>query len=173
MSRAQPLTMTNNSSLNGREIVTGDTIIMPMASRMFDTMMSIAMNGRYTRKPIWNARVSSDTQKLGTSMKKLRSSTLAGTFTVAFFPAEYRRALGYLGSHSGRDGDKVAAAGLTPVALGDGVSFREAELSFVCHKLYEAPFEREGLAAEINEFYTCWEPHWMFVGEITGVEDRR
>ena len=33
-------------------------------------------------------------------------------YTLTFFPAEYKKALGYLGSHSGRDGDKVAAAGL-------------------------------------------------------------
>ena len=46
MRSVQPLTMTNRSSLNGREIVTGETIIMPIASRMLETMMSIAMNGR-------------------------------------------------------------------------------------------------------------------------------
>ena len=48
----QPLTMTNSRSLNGSEIVTGETIIMPIASSMLETIMSIAMNGRYTRNPI-------------------------------------------------------------------------------------------------------------------------
>lgn len=95
-------------------------------------------------------------------------------FTVAFFPDEYRKALGYLGSHSGRDGDKVAAAGLTPKAIGGGVTFEEAELTFVCHKLYEGEFRREGLAEEINNgIYAKWHPHWMFVGEILQVEDKR
>ena len=42
------------------------------------------------------------------------------TFTVSFYPPECRRALGYIGSHSGRDGDKTAAAGLTPVAFRAG-----------------------------------------------------
>ena len=89
-------------------------------------------------------------------------------FTVSFFPPEYRPALGYLGSHSGRDGDKVAAAGLTPKAIGEGVTFEQAELTFLCHKLYEGPFEREGLAPEIDKgFYADWQPHWMFIGEIT------
>ena len=96
------------------------------------------------------------------------------TFTVEFFPPEYRKALGYLGSHSGRDGDKVAAAGLTPKELSGGVTFEEAELTFVCHKLYQGPFEREGLADEINQgIYKDWQPHWMFVGEIIEVEDKR
>lgn len=95
------------------------------------------------------------------------------TFTVAFFPPEYRRALGYLGNHSGRDGDKVTASGLTPKFLDRGVTFEEANLTFVCKKLYQGPFERAGLADEINNgVYDDWEPHWMFVGEIVGVEDR-
>jgi len=96
------------------------------------------------------------------------------TFTVDFFPPEYRKALRYLGSHSGRDGDKAAAAGLTPKALHGGVTFEEADLTFVCRKLYQGPFEREGLAPEISEgIYRNWQPHWMFVGEIIAVEDRR
>lgn len=95
-------------------------------------------------------------------------------FTVAFFPPEYRNALGYLGSHSGRDGDKVAAAGLTPRELGGGVTYAEADLTFVCRKIYQAPFEREGMAEEIsNGIYKNWQPHWMFVGEILQAEDKR
>ena len=94
-------------------------------------------------------------------------------FTVAFFPPEYRKALGYLGSHSGRDGDKVAA-GLTPKALAGGVTFEEANLTFVCHKLYQGEFQREGLADEINHgIYEDWDPHWMFVGEVIEVQDGR
>ena len=96
------------------------------------------------------------------------------TFTVEFFPPEYRKALGYLGSHSGRDGDKVAAAGLTPKELAGGVTFEEANLTFVCRKLYQGEFQRDGLADEINHgIYENWDPHWMFVGEIIEVEDKR
>jgi Conserved protein/domain typically associated with flavoprotein oxygenases, DIM6/NTAB family len=88
-------------------------------------------------------------------------------FTVSFFPPEYKKALGYLGSHSGRDGDKVAAAGLTPISAGEGVTYREAKLTFICRKIYQAPFEREGMADDINNgVYKDWQPHWMFVGEI-------
>lgn len=95
------------------------------------------------------------------------------TFTLSFFPPEYRGALGYLGSHSGRDGDKVAASGLTPKTIGGGVTFEEAELTFLCHKLYEGPFEREGLAPEIDKgLYADWQPHWMFVGEILETEKK-
>ena len=100
------------------------------------------------------------------------------TFTVSFFPDSQRKALGYLGSHSGRDEDKVANSGLTPVAVDDGVMFEEAELTFVCKKLYEHQFDEAHLADKIKEYYASnppeytkagsdrWEPHYMYIGEI-------
>ena len=100
------------------------------------------------------------------------------TFTVSFFPESYRTALGYLGSHSGRDEDKVANSGLTPVAAGDGVTFKEADLTFVCKKLYEHQFDEAHLADNVKEYYAAnpsmytqvgkdrWEPHYMYIGKV-------
>ena len=100
------------------------------------------------------------------------------TFTVSFFPESYRKALGYLGSHSGRDENKVANSGLTPVAAGDGVTFIEAELTFVCKKLYEHQFDEAYLAEKVKDYYASnpavytqaghdrWEPHYMYIGEV-------
>ena len=100
------------------------------------------------------------------------------TFTVSFFPESYRKALGYLGSHSGRDEDKVANSGLTPVVAGDGVTFKEADLTFVCKKLYEHQFDEAHLADNVKEYYAanpsmytqvgkdCWEPHYMYIGKV-------
>ncbi len=94
------------------------------------------------------------------------------TLTVSFFPEEYRKDLGYLGSHSGRDEDKVAKTKLTPVPIGDTVTFRQAERTFLCKKLYQGQFQREGLAEEIGQgIYGNWEPHRMFVGEILEVQE--
>ena len=39
------------------------------------------------------------------------------TFTLCGFPQEYKKALTVLGAKSGRDGDKIAEAGLTPIAI--------------------------------------------------------
>lgn len=100
------------------------------------------------------------------------------TFTVSFFPESYRKALGYLGSHSGRDENKVANSGLTPVTAGDGVTFKEAELTFVCKKLYEHQFDEAYLAEKVKDYYASnsavytqagydrWEPHYMYIGEV-------
>ena len=103
---------------------------------------------------------------------------------VSFYPPEYRRALGYIGSHSGRDGDKAAAAGLTPVAFGQGVTYAEANLTFLCKKLYQHQFTTEDLAPEVQAYYASmpqvypdfhggWQPHIAFVGEIIDVIDKR
>lgn len=53
-------------------------------------------------------------------------------FTVSFYPEKYRMALGLLGSLSGRDGDKVARAKLTPKDLEHSVTFEEAKVTLLC-----------------------------------------
>ena len=92
-------------------------------------------------------------------------------YTLCFFPAEYTKALGYLGTHSGRDGDKVATAGLTPV-FGDGYTyFEEASLVMVCRKLYRAPVLEEGFLDKelMEEYYPQRDFHDLYVGEIIKV----
>lgn len=94
-------------------------------------------------------------------------------FTVSFFPEEYLPDLRILGTKSGRDGNKVALTKLHPVALENGVDYEEATLTFVCRKLYQGEFEREGLADKINNgIYKDWHPHYMFVGEIIDVIEK-
>lgn len=99
-------------------------------------------------------------------------------FSVSFFPEEYRKTLGYLGSHSGRSGDKVAASGLTPKAAEGSISFAEASQTLVCRKLYQHQFEKAALPPDVQEYYRSrpqafpvdengdWQPHWMFIGEV-------
>lgn len=106
------------------------------------------------------------------------------TFTVSFFPEKYRKALVYIGSNSGRDGEKTAASGLTPKAMGESVTYEEANLTFLCKKLYQNQFSKENLHCDIRKYYASfpemfpdfnggWQPHNVFMGEIVEVEDRR
>lgn len=92
-------------------------------------------------------------------------------FTLSFFPQAYKRQLAYLGSHSGRDGDKVAAAGLTPVFTAQGTTFAEASLTLVCRKLYRAPLVEEGFVDRqiVAEHYPARDFHTMYIGEIVQV----
>lgn len=94
-------------------------------------------------------------------------------FTVSFFPEEYRKDLALLGSRSGRDGDKVALTGLTPVPVEHGVDFAQSELTFVCRKLYAHQFEKEQVPREVADWiYTRVPPHTMFIGEVVDVIER-
>lgn len=107
------------------------------------------------------------------------------TFTVSFFSSEHRKALGYMGSHSGRNEDKVAASGLTPISLDGTVGYEEANLTFVCRKIYQHQLAKEDIAQDVQDYYVAnpkvyplnengeWEPHWVFVGEIIDVKDNR
>lgn len=89
-------------------------------------------------------------------------------YSLSFFPQEYKKALGYLGSHSGRDEDKVSKMGLTPVADEKTTWFREANLVLVCRKLYRAPILEEGFIDRklMDEAYPNRDFHDMYVGEI-------
>lgn len=89
-------------------------------------------------------------------------------FTLSHFPEQYRKALGYLGSHSGRDGDKIKAGGLTLIFTDETVSFAEADLVFVCRKLYSQELTGSGFAdQELVVFnYPQKDFHTMYVGEI-------
>lgn len=89
-------------------------------------------------------------------------------YTLTFFPAEYKKALAYLGSHSGRDEDKAAKVGLTPVFGEKSVWFEEASLVLVCRKLYRAPILEEGFTDKslVDEEYPKRDFHDLYVGEI-------
>ena len=89
-------------------------------------------------------------------------------FTLTFFDESKRKALGYLGTVSGRDEDKVAAVGMTPVFAEGTTWFEEAELVLVCRKLYQAPLAEEGFVDRevLERNYPQRDLHYMYVGEI-------
>ncbi len=88
-------------------------------------------------------------------------------FTVSFFPPEYKKALSYLGSHSGREGDKVAAAGLTPVYLDGAVTFAQAKATLVCRKMYAHDFDLSAVPEEVaGTYYEDEPPHTLYIGEV-------
>ncbi len=92
-------------------------------------------------------------------------------FSLSFFPADKKDALQFCGSHSGRDTDKAAGAGISPVLLpGEGaVTFAEASLVLECKKLYAQDFDPAcfvdpGLATH----YPKQDYHRLFIGSIEG-----
>lgn len=92
-------------------------------------------------------------------------------FTLCAFAPEQKKVLGILGSRSGRDGDKIAAAGLTTMCVDGTVAFAEAKMVYVCRKLYHAPLLESGFAdKELVDFnYPKRDFHEMYVGEVIKV----
>lgn len=92
-------------------------------------------------------------------------------FTLSVVKPENKKDAAYLGSHSGRDEDKVAKTSLTPVFADGTTYFAEAEYVFVCKKLYHAPIKPEGFydPSMSDKFYPEKDFHEMYVGEIIAV----
>ena len=92
-------------------------------------------------------------------------------FTLCVFPEEYKKDLGYLGRTSGREGDKVAATGLTPAFGEDYTYFAQAKLVLVCRKLYQSTLQEAGFLDRsiLDEHYPNRDLHEMYIGEIVKV----
>ena len=96
----------------------------------------------------------------------------APIFSLSFFDESCRQALNVCGEKSGRDTDKAAAAGLTPIFFQGGqisgaVSFKEAKDVIICKKIYSQDIDPAlFLDKSIEEIYQGKDYHRMFVGEI-------
>jgi flavin reductase (DIM6/NTAB) family NADH-FMN oxidoreductase RutF len=90
-------------------------------------------------------------------------------FTLCGFPDSYRKALSLLGTKSGRDGDKIAESGLTPIASKAVAApiFEEASLAVACRKIYYSDFDpTHFLDDRIEKQYNGRDYHRMVYGEI-------
>jgi len=91
------------------------------------------------------------------------------TFTVCAFPKQYRRALNILGTKSGRDGNKIAEAGLTPKAstIIAAPCYTEAELALECEKMYWSDLDpNHFIDPGINRNYPKKDYHRSYFGHI-------
>jgi flavin reductase (DIM6/NTAB) family NADH-FMN oxidoreductase RutF len=94
------------------------------------------------------------------------------SFTLSAFPETYRPALDYCGSHSGREGDKAKAAGITPEAarVVKSPAFAEADLVVECRKTYFDALEPGHFLADwIEANYPEKDYHTMYFGEIVAI----
>lgn len=92
-------------------------------------------------------------------------------YSLCFFDESFRKDLGYLGSHSGKDEDKVSKTNMHPVFDSDAPYFKEASLVLICRKLYAQEIKEELFIDKtvIDEQYPSRDFHTMYIGEITEV----
>ena len=95
-------------------------------------------------------------------------------YSLSFFGNGYRRELKLCGTTSGRDGDKIADAGLTPMFDAQAPYFDEAELVLICRKMYTDDIKPENfLDGTIKNCYPGdTDYHRVYVGEIVKVLKR-
>ena len=94
------------------------------------------------------------------------------TFTLSALDPKHKRALAVLGSKSGRDGDKIAEAGLTPEAATSVAApcFAEAELVIECRAMYSQDLDPSRFMRDaIQENYPNHDYHRIYFGEILAV----
>ena len=88
-------------------------------------------------------------------------------FTLTFFPEQYRQALNLLGTKSGRDGDKIAEAGLTPAKLNGAIGFEQAEIALVCKKIYYQDVDPANfIDKDLDRNYPQKDYHRFYFGEV-------
>ncbi len=91
-------------------------------------------------------------------------------FTLSFFTEQYRDALSFCGSHSGKTVNKIEETGLTIALTKSGnVYFPEAKLVFECKKIYSDDLKESNFfqTAFIETIYPKKDFHRFFIGEIT------
>lgn len=95
----------------------------------------------------------------------------ADSFSLTFYSDQYKRMLGYMGSVSGRDENKIERAGLTTVFEQDTPYFEEASIVMLCKKLYVQPMKAGYFidSEEIEKWYPECDFHTLYIGEITKV----
>ena len=92
-------------------------------------------------------------------------------FSLTFLDEKYRNALNYCGSHSGRNENKIANAGLS-VGSKLGIPYvDEGNLVLLCHKLSATRITEDSfISNEIKDkWYADGDMHTMYVAEILEV----
>ena len=92
-------------------------------------------------------------------------------FTLSVMGNQYKKQLAYLGSHSGKEEDKLSAVGFKPLFIDGTTAISGAEMVLVCRKLYAAPVKEEFFTDKtiVEEHYLERDFHTMYIGEITKV----
>ena len=91
-------------------------------------------------------------------------------FSLSFFGGEYKKELGICGSKSGRDIDKIAETGFSPIDLQNAVGYEQAKVNIVLKKLAYQDMKPDGFIDEsIMNNYANNDFHRVYVGEIVKV----
>ena len=90
-------------------------------------------------------------------------------FTVSFYDKKYKKALGIMGSKSGKVFDKVKLSGLTPKFLENGITYEEAYETYVCKKIYMKELDKSKFPEKVTDMYKDEPTHYVIFGELVNL----
>lgn len=92
-------------------------------------------------------------------------------YSLCFFDASWRSMLNVCGTKSGRDIDKAAETGITPVFFEAAPYFSEANLVLICRKHFCQPMQTDAFLTKelLPRFYPDNDLHTIYVGEVEKV----
>lgn len=91
----------------------------------------------------------------------------ADTFSLSILPKEFKKQLQYLGTVSGRDEDKIQKSGLTLATMANTPYFEEANMVFICRKLFAQDYTPDSfIDPGIEKYYPEKDYHTLYIAEI-------
>lgn len=96
-------------------------------------------------------------------------------YSLSFYPEKYKETLTYCGTHSGRDVNKVKETNLTLDFTEKAPYFKEANLVFICKKIYSDYINEDNFSSKAvkesvcSAWYDSAKPedfHKFYIGEI-------
>lgn len=118
---------------------------------------------------VWGSEVNTITVYVAPSRYTYQFMEKYKYFTVMTFDKEHKDILAYMGSHSGRDGDKAKALGLHTAYTENGAPYYlEASEVYECEIIYKAPFDPEGFTDIPKKRYENSPSgiHHLYIGKI-------
>lgn len=93
------------------------------------------------------------------------------SFSLTFFDNSHKKALSHLGNTSGRDEDKIAAAGLTVVWDNNIPYFKDAETAIFVKKLFVQRIQDDAFLDKsiVEKWYPEKDFHFLYIAEVTNI----
>jgi len=125
---------------------------------------------------IWSHKVSTITVYVAPARYTFQFMEKYPYFTVMVFDEDRKDVLAYMGTHSGRDGDKGEALGLHIAYTEHGAPYYlEAREVYECEVIYRAPFDPAGFGELAKKRYENFPAgiHHQYIGQILSAKRRK
>lgn len=165
----KPFDITSNFNENAFQFFTGDGLLLCSGNKQKSNAMTIGWGalGTLWQKPALTVYVAQGRYTHGFMEK-------SPYFTVMTF--KDKSILKYMGTHTGRDGDKAAHLGLHTLYTKNGTPYyKEADMVIECRTMYGRAFDPKGFRDDVpREFYKHADAglHSMYTGEVVSAMKR-